>query len=201
MFDIIHSCQEYNIDGLILLVDFEKAFDSLSWEYIKNSLKKLNFGENFIKWILIFQKSSNSRIILNGHLSEPFTLKQGCRQGDPTSPYLFIICSEFLTLTFTESMEVTGIKVHNREHRLSQYTDDTSVFLSASERNLKAALKILHWFHQKSGLKININKTKVIRIGPIRETDRRFCRENDLEWVHVFVALGIEYNVLDLQVR
>ena len=45
MFDIIHSCQEYNIDSLILLVDFEKAFDSLSWEYIKNSLKELNFGE------------------------------------------------------------------------------------------------------------------------------------------------------------
>ena len=96
-------------------------------------------------------------------------------------------------------MEVNGITVHNREHRLSQYADDTSVFLSASERNLKAALKILHWFHQKPGLKININKTKVIRIGPIRETDHRFCRENDLEWVHVFVALGIEYNVLDLQ--
>ena len=96
-------------------------------------------------------------------------------------------------------MEVTGITVHNKEHCLSQYADDTSVFLSASERNLKAALKILHWFHQNSGLEININKTKVIRIGPIRETDRYFCRENDLEWVHVFVALGIEYNVLDLQ--
>ena len=53
MFDIIHSCQEYNIDGLILLVDFEKAFNSLSWEYMNNSLKELNFGENFIKWISI----------------------------------------------------------------------------------------------------------------------------------------------------
>ena len=50
-----------------------------------------------------------------------------------------------------------------------------------------------------SGLKINITKTKVIRIGPIRETDRRFCRENDLEWVTEFVALGIKYNVLDME--
>ena len=50
-----------------------------------------------------------------------------------------------------------------------------------------------------SGLEINITKTKVIRIGPIRETDRRFCRENDLEWVTEFVALGIKYNVMNMK--
>ena len=50
-----------------------------------------------------------------------------------------------------------------------------------------------------SGLKINITKTKVIRIGPIRETDRRFCRENDLEWVTEFVDLGIKYDVLNME--
>ena len=198
MFDLINSCQVNNIDGLILLVDFEKAFDSLSWNFIQEALQKFNFGNNFIRWIKIFQTNSNSRISLNGHLSDPFLLGRGCRQGDPISPYLFILCSEFLTLAFKESNLVEGLTIQRKEHRLNQYADDTSLFLKASERNLRNSLDILQWFYFKSGLKINIQKTKVIRIGPIRETDRRFCRENNLDWVSTFTALGIEYNVLDI---
>ena len=198
MFDIIHSCQTKNIDGLILLVDFQKAFDSLSWDFINETLTTLNFGNNFIKWINIFQKNSNSRVLLNGHLTNPFPLERGCRQGDPISPYLFILCSEFLTLAFKQSNDIEGITIHQKEHRLSQYADDTSAFLKASEQNLRNSLKILEWFFIKSGLKINMHKTKVIRIGPIRETDRRFCRENNLDWVTQFTALGIDYDVLDL---
>ena len=199
MYDLIYTCQEQKVDGLILLVDFQKAFDSLSWKFILKTLRKFNFGENFIKWINMFLKNSESRVILNGYLSDPFTLQRGCRQGDPISPYLFILCSEFLTLKIKTSTQIEGIKVLNKEHRLNQYADDTSLFLKAYEENLKKCLKILSWFHKISGLKINIQKTKVIRIGPIRETDRRFCRENDLEWVHKFTSLGIDYDVLDIE--
>ena len=149
MYDLIFHCQEENIDGLILLVDFEKAFDSLSWEFIESTLNNFNFGEKYI-----FFKNSN---------------------------------------------KVIGIITQQKEHKLSQYADDTSVFLRATEENLKNSLEYLEWFYQKSGLKININKTKVIRIGPIRETDRRFCRENDLEWVSSFTALGIEYDTLNIE--
>ena len=179
---------------MILLVDFQEAFDSLSWNFINETLKTLNFGDNFIKWISIFQKNSNSRVLLNGHLSKPFSLERGCRL-----PYLFILCSEFLTLAFKQSTTIEGITIRQKEHRLSQYADDTSPFLKASEQNLRNSLIILEWFYRKSGLKINIHKTKVIRIGPIRETDRLFCRENNLDWVTKFTALGIDYDVLDLE--
>ena len=94
---------------------------------------------------------------------------------------------------------MNSFEVLNKEHRLNQYADDTSLFLKAYERNLKNALDILTWFYRVSGLKINIQKTKVIRIGPIRETDRRFCRENNLEWVHKFTSLGIDYDVLNIE--
>ena len=91
-----------------------------------------------------------------------------------------------------------GITLHNKEHKLCQYADDTSIFLDASIQNLKNSLKILDWFHLRSGLKVNITKTKVIRIGNIRETDRRYCRENNLDWVYQFTALGIDYNMRDM---
>ena len=86
-----------------------------------------------------------------------------------------------------------------KEHKLCQYADNTSIFLEASEKNLRNSLKILNWFHFKSGLQVNITITKVIRIGNIRETDRRFCRENNLDWVYEFTALGIDYNMKSLE--
>ena len=79
MCDIIFEIEKQNKDGVILLVDFEKAFDSLSWKYIHHILPKYNIGPNFIKWISLFQKNSQSRVILNGHLSDPFKLESGCR--------------------------------------------------------------------------------------------------------------------------
>ena len=72
------------------------------------------------------------------------------------------------------------------------------MFLKASEKKLKLCLRILQWFYEISGLKINIKKTKVIRIGSIRETDRRYCKENNLDWVSKFDALGITYDILNM---
>ena len=135
---------------------------------------------------------------INGHLSKPFSLQRGCRQGDPISPYLFILCSEYLTQAFNNDPKIEGIKIHKKEHKLSQYADDTSAFLKASEENLRRSLEIMNWFYYQSGLKINISKTKVIRIGKIRETDRRYCKENNLDWVTKFTALGINYDILQL---
>ena len=167
----------------------------MSWDFIQNSLKDFNFGPNLIKWITLFQKNSNSRLILNGHLSPPFPLQRGCRQGDPISPYLFILCSEYLTQAFNNDTEIEGIHIYKKEHKLSQYADDTSAFLKASEKNLRS-LEIMNWFYYRTGLKINISK--VIRIGKIRETDRRYCKEKGLEWVTIYTALGIKYDILDL---
>ena len=107
--------------------------------------------------------------------------------------------AEFLTQAFKNNRHIEGIRVISREHKASLYADDTSLFLKAKEENLNHALKTLQWFYAKSGLKVNESKTKVIRLGPIRETDRRFCRENNLDWVSKFTALGIHYDVLNME--
>ena len=95
MYDILFATRNDNIPGMILSIDFEKAFDTVSWKFINNVLKYFNFGPSFISWINIFQTGSESCIIQNGFMSDFFNLKRGCRQGDPISPYIFILCPKF----------------------------------------------------------------------------------------------------------
>ena len=105
MHDIINECNSKGVDGLILLVDFKKAFDSISWKFIAKSLKYLNFGRVFINWIRMFQEGATSIILLNGHQTEPFHIKRSCRQGDLICPYIFILCTEFLTQAFKMNLD------------------------------------------------------------------------------------------------
>ena len=92
----------------------------------------------------MFQINSNSQIILNGYQSQSFPLERGCHQGDPISPCLFFLCTEFLTLAFKNSKNLKGITLSKKEHKLCQYADDTSVLMKATGRNLKTSLMIYY---------------------------------------------------------
>ena len=87
-------------------------------------------------------------------MSEFFNLKRGCRQGDPISPYIFILCAEILGKMVRENEIITGIKINGKEFRLSQYADDTQLFLDGPEQSLKETLNVLKIFYLMSGLKI-----------------------------------------------
>ena len=84
---------------------------------------------------------------------------------------------------------------HINEHEISQYVDDTSLYLVDTERCLSQSLTALTWFYTIPGLTINIEKSKVICIGKIREFDCRYCRENDIE----FLSLGIIFTLNDFE--
>ena len=128
-YDIIKECESHNSKGLIILINFEKSFDLISWKFILNSLEKFNFGENIISWVRSFQLNSNSKILQNGYLSDEIALGRGCRQGDPISPYLFVLAADFLAEAIRTNTNIKGITIHNKEHKLSQYADNTTLFL------------------------------------------------------------------------
>ena len=128
IYDVLFETKNQGIPGMILSIDFEKAFDTVSWKFMKNVLEYFNFGPSVISWISIFQNGSESCIIQNGFMSEFFNLKRGCRQGDPISPYIFILCAEILGKMVRDNEIITGININGKEFRLSQYADDTQLF-------------------------------------------------------------------------
>ena len=125
-------------------------------------------------------------------------LSRGCRQGDPISPYLFVICAELLSHVIRENKDVKGIKIGDTELKLSQYADDTTLCLDEDRDSLRCVMDILRWFNRISGLDINKDKTKVIKIGASR--DRRITWEGKfgLKWTHKFEVLGIHYDTFKL---
>ena len=99
---MINYCKENKLKGLIVLIDFEKAFDSIDWEFIAKTFKIFNFGTNIIKWMKLIQLNSYSYIVQNGHISEKVLLFRGCRQGDPVSPYIFVLVAEIMAMAIRE---------------------------------------------------------------------------------------------------
>ena len=116
---IINYTNTEQIPGLLLFVDFEKAFDSVEWSFIEKTLNYYNFGPSLIAWIKLFYTDISSCIQNNGWASEFFTLSRGVRQGCPVSPYLFILCAEILGSAVRNDKEVHGIMILGTECKIS----------------------------------------------------------------------------------
>ena len=134
MYDIISQTEVQDKPGMVLLLDFEKAFDSVSWNYIIKVLQFLNFGDYFIHLVKIIPANIKLCVIQHGFFSEFFSIGRGCRQGGPASPYIFLLCVEIIGLMIRENRDITGIYLFDTEYKLIQYADDTTIILDGSEK-------------------------------------------------------------------
>lgn len=195
IYDVMKFTEEHTIPGMLLLIDFEKAFDSLSWNFLYKCLKFLNFGESMQQWIKVFYKDISSAVIQSGYISTFFSVNRGCRQGDPLSPYLFIICAEFLAAKIRKNKAIKGITINNTEFLISQYADDTSIILDGTEQSLNQTLSELERFSRISGLNVNFDKTQLVWMGSEKYSTRSIKTKWKLCWGKTtFKLLGINFN-------
>ena len=149
VYDIIQISNKHKIPGMILLVDFEKAFDSVSWSFMYKALHFFNFGPDIIRWVKTLYADAKLCVIQNGIFSEFFNIGRGCRQGDPVSPYLFNICVEIMGILIRQNNNIKGIHIV-KEFCLFQYADDTILFLDGTEKSLN--LLWIYYFNFLSSL-------------------------------------------------
>ena len=107
---------------------------------------------------------------------------------------------ECVTSTSTTALSdyLCDYHIGEMEMKLSQYTDDTTLLLNGDKHSLTVVMDILRWFNKMSGLGINKDKTKVIKIGALRDRRMKWEGSFGLEWTHSFVVLGIHYDVNSL---
>ena len=203
LYDLFHYTKKNNVPGLLLLIDFEKAFDSVAWSFIHKVLDFFNFGPSIKKWITVFYNNIKSCVLVNGQISEWFSISRGCRQGDPLSPYLFILCAEILALMIRKNGNIKGITVGYKEYLVGQYADDTSLTLDGSRESLHHALQILKFYANASGLQVNMEKTRLIWFGSLSGSERTLFDNLNLCWDQgTFKLLGVKFSVkLDDMVR
>ncbi|KAK2457421.1 hypothetical protein QL285_004692 [Trifolium repens] len=154
---------------LFFKVDFERAYDTVNWNFVEYMMVRMGFGEGWRRWIraCIFQSSMS--VLVNGSPTEDFIVGKGLRQGDPLSPFLFLIVAEGLTGLMAKAVQTNvfhGYKVSNAIlfHTL-QFADDTIIMGDGNWDNLWTIKTVLRSFEIVSGLKVNFHKSKLYGVN------------------------------------
>ena len=183
------------LPGLLLFIDFEKAFDTLEWTFVEKTLKYYNFGNSLISWIKLFYTDISSSIQNNGWTSDFFNLSRGVRQGCPLSPYLFILCAEILGAAIRRDKLIYGIKILDKECKVSQYADDTTLILDGTKPSIDRSFLLLDIFAKLSGLKVNYEKTEALWIGSFKNRTDKLAIKQNIKWTFRKVkSLGVWFS-------
>ena len=206
IYDILYTSLKLKKPGILLLIDFEKAFDSVAWSFIKKSLIYFNFKNDIIKWIETFYKNIKSTVIVNNTPTPWFSIERGCRQGDPISPYLFLICSEVLACMIRQNRNIKGYVAFDTENIIEQFADDTSLLLDGSKDSFEYCVFTILEYAKFSGLSMNFDKTKVVWFGCEHPNNTVYLPELNFEWnPKSFKILGITFttdlkNISDINI-
>ncbi|GJY68394.1 RNA-directed DNA polymerase, eukaryota, reverse transcriptase zinc-binding domain protein, partial [Tanacetum coccineum] len=128
----------------------------------------MGFSDKWIKWISGCLSSASTSILINGSPSREFSIHRGLRQGDPLSPFLFIIAMEGLHVAMEDAMAASiysGFCINNLSLSHLFFADDALFIGDWSSNNIKCLVAILDCFHKVSGLKINYHKSKLFGVG------------------------------------
>lgn len=149
--------------------DISKAFDSVQWSFLLNTMKALDFPEKFIHWINLCISTASFSVQVNGELAGYFQSTRGLRQGCSLSPYLFVISMNVLSKMINEAAEQRSFGYHPRCQNIGLthlcFADDLMVFADGIKRSLEGILAVFKGFEKASGLKINLEKSTLYMAG------------------------------------
>lgn len=161
--------------GVVWLLNLTcPRYDRVEWSYLKAIMAKMGFYSVWINWIIQCVTNFSYAFNVNGEKKGFIKLQRGIRQGDPLSPYFFLLCAEgFSNLLYqvANSRKITRMEISSRGPALSHlfFTDNSLVFCKASVQEAKELKNILAIYETISGQQINLDKSSVLFSKNVKE--------------------------------
>jgi hypothetical protein len=153
--------------GLVgIKLDMAKAYDRLEWTFIENTLLSMGFPSNLVQTIMKCVNIVSFSILVNGQPSPYFKPHRGIRQGDPLSPYLFILCADVFSGLITNAQNqflIHGISIAQNAPKVSHlfFADDSIIFCQAKKEEANHLKVIFEEYQRISGQLINMAKSEM----------------------------------------
>ncbi|KAL3518254.1 hypothetical protein ACH5RR_020843 [Cinchona calisaya] len=151
---------------MALKLDMAKSYDRIEWSFLSAIINKMGFNTTWINWIMACVSSFSYSFNLNGDKVGSVKPARGIRQGDPLSPYLFILCAEGFTSLLNQACwnkQITGLKICKNGPSISHlfYADDSLIFCRASNEEANKVMEIIHYYEATSGQLVNFQKSSI----------------------------------------
>lgn len=143
-----------------------KAYVRVSWSFLKAVLLSMNFSYTWINWVMECVTTVQFTLLLDGNPTQPFYPSRGLRQGDPISPYLFLLCANILSIALTKvksQKKLSGIKIGRNGASFTHlfFANDSLFFFQNDKCSLTNLENTIHWYCSLFGQAINFSKSNL----------------------------------------
>ncbi|GKV22035.1 hypothetical protein SLEP1_g31939 [Rubroshorea leprosula] len=164
--EVVDEFKKTKQPAFVFKADFEKAYDCVDWSFLDWMMERFGFGIKWRGWIMECLSTVRISVLVNGSPTKEFEVGKGLRQGDPLSPFLFLMIAEGLQGLVQRAIKegmLHGIEIGKNGLSVSllQFADDTVIMGRVNVENIRTVKDILKWFELMSGLRINFSKSSI----------------------------------------
>lgn len=169
-FEMIHHMNQKKhkreAGEVALKLDISKAYDRVSWSFLKRRMRVMGFSDQWIEWMFMCIKTVTYKFCVNGSLIGPINPRKGLRQGDPLSPYLFLLCVEGLSNAIDDASSsglIHGCQISPTAPVISHllFADDSFLFFRGTTEEALNIKELLINYEQSSGQCVNFQKSGI----------------------------------------
>jgi hypothetical protein len=211
--ECLDSRLKSGVPGVLCKLDMEKAYDHVDWNFLLYLLRRCGFGEKWCLWIKQCISTARFSVLINGVLSGFFGSSRGVLQGDPLSPFLFVMVLEAFSKMLgavTSRGLISGFSVGSNEqnwvvvsHLL--FADDTLVFCGANDSQIRHIGALLVCFETVLGLKVNLSKSTLVPVGSVGDMGQlaglQGCGTGTLPLKYLGLPLGASFKLKTMWVE
>ncbi|XP_074364595.1 uncharacterized protein LOC141705594 [Apium graveolens] len=179
-FELIHFMKRKkgSQDGEVALkLDISKAYDRVSWDYLWHRMRIMGFNEKWLKWMRLYVTTVQYMVCLNGSYVGPIMPSRGLRQGDPLSPYLFLLCAEGLSNLLNSAAatgSINGCRISRSAPAITHllFADDSFLFFKATVEETRVVKDMLNLYEKQSGQAVNFQKSAMFFSSNVRRDNQ-----------------------------